>query len=257
MTRWYGEGNGRSRQAVVQMADTMYRAGTGDASVLPQLARLAVDRSHGSLARASAAEFAGQLLDRAEAGRAGEAGGAGNTAAEIDIAIVNALIGAAADADGWVRIAAVRALGAIRVPRVLPVLTAHLTDSSRVVRVSAAEALMRQGVTALDGPAGEALSRAQDEWSESLRTFNDDANDQTTLGWLEAARGRTSAAVEDLTAATRLDGRAAKPHVYLGVLSARAGRFDEALQHFRTAKTLEPTYPNIDRLIEEAQKRRH
>ena len=34
------------------------------------------------------------------------------------------------------------------------------------------------------------------------------------------------------------------------------GQYDEALTHFRAAQTLSPSYPNIDRLIEEAQKRR-
>ncbi|HEX7140138.1 MAG TPA: multiheme c-type cytochrome, partial [Vicinamibacterales bacterium] len=60
MDKWYG--NGDRRKAVVTMADTVYRAGSGDVSVLPEIVKLAVDRSHGSLIRASAAEFAGQLI---------------------------------------------------------------------------------------------------------------------------------------------------------------------------------------------------
>ena len=174
----------------------------------------------------------------------------------IDTATVNALIGAAADADPWVRVAAVRALGGIREPRAVAALAAHLGDGSRVARVSAAEALMTLGIATLDGPAGEALARAQDEWAESLRTFNDDSNDQATLGWLEASRGQTDAALRDLAAAAKLDPSNARPHVYLGVLHARAARFDEALQQFKAAKAIAPTYPNIDKLIEEVQKRR-
>jgi hypothetical protein len=46
-----------------------------------------------------------------------------------------------------------------------------------------------------------------------------------------------------------------QPHIYLGELAARAGRYDEALQQFKSAKTLAPSYQNLDRLIEEAQKR--
>ena len=42
------------------LADTMYRAGSGDATTLPALARLAVDRSQGLLVRASAAEYIGR-----------------------------------------------------------------------------------------------------------------------------------------------------------------------------------------------------
>src|SRR5262249_22704637 len=57
---WYGDGE--RRRAVVAMSDTIYRAGAGDMSALPAIATLAADRSHGTLIRASAAEFAGQLL---------------------------------------------------------------------------------------------------------------------------------------------------------------------------------------------------
>ena len=134
-------------------------------------------------------------------------------------------------------------------------LAARLVDDIRVVRVSAAEALMTLGVVALDGPAGSALSRAQDEWAASLATFNDVADDHTTLGRLDAARGRTDEAARELATAARLDPADPKPHVYLGVMAARANRFTEALQQFKIAKTLSPSYQNLDRLIEEAQKR--
>jgi hypothetical protein len=251
MDRWYG--NGERRRAIVRMSDTMYRAGAGDVAALPDVARLAVDRSHGTLIRASAAEFAGQLIVRS-----GGAGGAGGSNA-VSPGIVNALIGAAADPEPAVRIAAVRALSNIPVktdPRVASVIAAHLTDSARLVRVSAAEALTAFGITQLDGAPGKALARAQDEWAESLRTFNDVAADHTTLGWLEASRGRSEEGVKELRVAIALDPRDARPHVLLGVLAARAGQFDDALQHFKTAKIIAPTYLNLDRLIEESSKRR-
>jgi hypothetical protein len=40
------------------------------------------------------------------------------------------------------------------------------------------------------------------------------------------------------------------------VLAAREGRFKDASDLWRKAKTLQPDYPNIDRLIEEAEKRK-
>jgi hypothetical protein len=253
LDRWYG--NHARRDAVVAMADTIYRAGTGDTTVLPDVARLAVDRSHGALVRASAAEFAGQLIAGSPGARRADAASADPSSA-IPPAIVNALIGAAADPEPMVRITAVRSLGLVRDPRVASVLAAHLADSARVVRVSAAEALFNLGITTIDGPAGEALARAQDEWTASLRTFEDEPGDRITLGWLEAARGRPESAARELTAALRLDPANARAHVYLGVLAARAGRYDDALQHFTAAKTAKPDYPNIDRLIDEARKRR-
>ena len=260
MDRWYG--NRERRQAIVRMAETFYRAGSGDASVLPEVARLAVDRSHGTLIRASAAEFAGQLISKSRVGADQRVGPRADTQVRpYSAEVVNALIGAAADREPAVRITAVRALSFIPIAptggdsRVASVIAAHLTDSSRLVRVSAAESLMTFGITHLDGARGQALARAQDEWAESLRTFNDVAADHTALGWLEAARGRSEEAAKELRVAIALDPRDARPHVYLGVLAARAGRYDEALQHFKAAKTIDPAYQNLDRLIEESSKR--
>jgi HEAT repeat protein/cytochrome c554/c'-like protein/doubled CXXCH motif protein len=258
MDTWYG--NRDRRQAVVALSDVIYRAGSGETSALAEVARVAVDRSRGALIRASAAEFAGQLIARTEGEGTTGAGGDGSAKASaerhVDPATVNALIGAAADPEGMVRIAAIRALGLIDERRLAPVLISHLGDPSRVVRARAAEALFNLGMTALPGPPGEALAKAQDEWAESLRTFADEAADHATLGWLEAARGRSDDAVKELNVAVRLDRAAPRPHLYLGVIAARAGRYDQAVQEFKAVKTLAPGYPNIDRLIDEAQKRR-
>jgi predicted CXXCH cytochrome family protein len=244
MDRWYG--NSDRRRAVVAMADTMYRAAAGDTTVTADVAHLAVDRSRSATIRASAAEFVGQLLARGS--RSSEPPSPAGT-------IVNSLIGAAADPEAIVRITAVRSLAAVDDPRVLPVLAAHLADPARVVRVRAAEGLLRRNVVQLEGAAGQALARAQDELAESLRTFNDVSADHATLGWLEAQRGRGDVGTAELRTAIDLDPRDARPHVYLGVLAARNGQYDEALQHWKTAQKLAPDYPNLDRLIEEAQKR--
>ena len=250
---WYH--NGERRRGIVAMSDILYRAGTGDASVLPGVARLAVDRSHGSLVRASGAEFVGQLI--AKVGRAALPALPAQPAlpAPVTPTIMNALIGAAADPEAMVRITAVRALGLISDPRIPPVLAAHLTDEARLVRVSAAEAMTAHGVVQLAGPPGEALTRALDEWADSLRTFNDVSADHTTLGWLEATRGRREEAEKELKTAIALDPADARPHVYLGVLAAREGRFEEAVKHFKAAKAITPDYRNLDRLLDEASGR--
>jgi hypothetical protein len=241
MDRWYA--NGDRRRAVVTMSDVMYRAGTGDASVLPDVVRLALDRGRGTLVRASAAEFAGQLIARESKG-----------SQPVDGFVFNALVGAAADLEPAVRITAVRALGLTGDPRAAPVLAAHLGDDARLVRVSAAEGLMGLGVTHLEGTIGRALSVAQDEWSESLKTFNDVAADHTTLGWLDTARGNSEDAAKELRTAIALDSTDARPHVYLGIIAARQGQLDEALRQFNIAKALSPSYWNLDRLIEEVHK---
>ena len=247
MDRWYG--NGERRRTLAKTAETIYRAGSGDVTALPDVVRIALDRSEGALMRASAAEFAGQLIATMTTPRP-SAGGP-----HIDVDVMNGLVGAAADPEPVVRINAVRALILVRDGRVPPVLAAHLTDSVRLVRVSASEGLLGLGISRLDGPNGAALTHAQDEWSSSLRTFNDVASDHTTLGWLDSARGMIDEASRELRVAVSLDPADAKAHVYLGVIAARAGRFDEALQEFKAAKTLSPTYPNVDILIDEASKR--
>jgi hypothetical protein len=201
--------------------------------------------------RASAAEFAGQLIVKMTSASA--APGATNTTLGSDT--INLLVGSAADPEPIVRINAVRALSVVRDGRVPAVLAAHLADDMRLVRVSAAEGLFGLGISRLDGPNGVALARAQDEWSESLKTFNDVAADHATLGWLDSARGLNEDASKELRLAATLDPADARPHVYLGALAARAGRFEEALQEFRTAKRLSPSYPNVDRLIDEASQR--
>jgi len=244
MDRWYG--NVGRRRSVVTLADAMYGAGAGNVAALPDVARIAADRSRGALIRASAAEFVGQLVPEAQ--KSGQAGPA----------IVNALLGAAADPEPMVRITAVRALGLMPLmndQRALSALAVRLGDDARGVRVGAAEALMNQGVSQLNGDLGQALTRAQDEWADSLRTFNDVAHDHVSLGWLEASRGRADEATKELRNAIALNPRDPQPHVYLGVIAARAGRYDDALQEFKTAKNLDPSYHNLDRLIDEARKR--
>jgi Flp pilus assembly protein TadD len=171
-------------------------------------------------------------------------------------AIVNALIGAASDSEPMVRATAVRSLGLLDDRKLVPILTAHLVDPVRVVRVRAAEALLNLAITTLDGPAGQALATAQDEWMASLRTFDDTAYNHVTLSRLASARGQADEAIRELNIAIRLDPGDARPHVSQGILAARAGRYADAAREFRKAKALAPTYPNIDRLIEEAERRR-
>lgn len=252
MDNWYGD---RSRRlSTVALADTMYRAGAGDVSVLPEVTKLIVDRSRGALIRASAAEFAGRLIGSIRGSQgAQDSQGSGSS---IDVAIVNALIGGASDSEPMVRITAVRSLGLLDDLRIVPVLFAKLVDPARVVRVRAAEALLNMSVTTAEGAPGQALAAAQDEWLASLRSFDDVSYNHLTLSRLFVARGNTEEAVRELNVAIRLDPSDARPHVSLGVLAARAGRFAAAVQQFKTAKALAPSYPNIDRLIEEAAKRR-
>ena len=268
MDQWWGDGERRAASA--RLADTMYRAGSGDASVLPDLARLAVDRSQGVLIRASAVEFIEQLA----------LGAVGNASADAksqtsfaDVAAaaskptrppvtltpsqVNALIGAASDPEPAVRARAVTAMLASRDrDRIITPLVARLVDQARTVRVRAAESLLSLGIVTLPAAAGAALARAQDELAVALSDFPDTAANHAALGWLESERGRLASADAALDRAITLNPRLARPFVVKGVIAARGERLVDALDLWRKAKELDPNYPNIDRLIEEAGKRR-
>jgi hypothetical protein len=291
MDAWWGDRERRAGAAA--LADTMYRAGSGDTTTLPALARLAVDRSQGLLVRASAAEFIARLIAESRSGGAtrsasmqsqtsfnvGSAGasyGGSNVRAndrenlrpndrrtavgppvQVPPAIVNALIGAADDPEPIVRTAALNALGTIgdRERSLGPVL-ARLVDRTRVVRTKAAEVLVSFGIVVLPGRAGEALKKAQEEYVLSLDMFPDVASNHADKGWLEAERGNVIVARDALNKATTVEPNYAFPWVVKGVLLAREGKFAEALEMWKKARSIEPSYPNIDQLIAEAEKRK-
>lgn len=284
MNTWWGDGARRAKSASI--ADTLYRAGSGDATVLPALAKLAVDRSEGLLLRASAAEYIGRLVsesrrstDRRSSMQTQTSfdGGSTNvlrpsddrrtrvepssnqrrTPAALSPAIVNALIGAAADPEPVVRAVAVDALGKIgeRQRALAPVL-ARLIDPARVVRAKAAEVLIAFGIVTLPGGAGAALRKAQDEYITRLAAFPDIAANHAARGWLEGERHNVSAAHEALDNAISVNANYAYPWVIKGMLLAREGKFAEAAEMWKKARSIEPSYPNIDQLIAEAEKRK-
>jgi len=124
------------------------------------------------------------------------------------------------------------------------------------VRARAAEVLVAFGVVQLPGPAGAALRKAQDDYILSLETFPDVASNHAARGWLEAERGNPREAIAALDQATIVEPNYAFPWVVKGVMSARQGRFADAVEMWKKAKAIEPGYPNIDQLITEAEKRK-
>lgn len=288
MDEWYGDGERRA--AELRVAETFTAAANGDSGAVPALASILVTRSHGATVRAAAADFLARFLLRsAGAASPGARGGESQTSfqeagdaparrraptgdltvtsvatqppappvrVEITAALVNALMGGASDPEAAVRTHVVRALGAVGDRRVLPALTARLIDDSRVVRAHAAAALLELGVVSLPGQAGAALARAQDEYAHSLTTFNDAASDHLALGWFEMQRRREPEARAALQRALALEPASPQPRVFLGVIDARNGRYDDALRQWRRVRAEHPAYPNIDRLIEEAEKRK-
>jgi hypothetical protein len=269
MDAWWGDG--ARRVASLEVADTMYRAGSGDESVLYELGTLLVDRSQATLIRASAAEFLGRLASRGQPAARGRQAqtsfdsdrpradaGAPPTSVELPRNIMNALVGATNDPEASVRAAAVRALGLTgdRAPRILAVVLARLRDSARTVRSRAAEVLLAFDVVELPGKAGEYLRAAQAELEQALGAFPDDAANHTELAWLQAQQGRLDAAGTSVDNALHLEPDRARPWVIRGVIAARREDFAGAAEAFRKARAINAAYPGIDQMIEEAEKRR-
>jgi len=287
MNEWWGDADRDRRLASASLAGTMYRAGSGDGSTLPELARIAVDRSQGLVIRASAAAYIGKLVVasrnpdapakritesqtsfddgstkvlRGSYDRGANVAPSENvrrTVVELTPAIVNALVGAASDPEPVVRASAVESLGAIGDrQRSLPPIIARLVDDARVVRSKAAEVLVSFGIIELPGQAGEALRKAQDEYIVSLDAFPDIAANHAAKGWLEGERGNVVVARDALNKATSLEPNYAFAWVVKGVLFAREGKFADAVEMWKKARTIEPSYPNINQLIAEAEKRK-
>ena len=267
MDAWWGDGARRGKS--VGLARTLYAAGTGDRSVVPALASLAVDRTQGAVIRASAVEYIARLAgvtvvetspaESQTSTAQGPSGGApqGPAADVVTPRVLGALLGAASDPEPMVRAQAVRTLGALgpRDERVIAVLMARVVDQTRVVRARAAEALLALNVSTAPGRAGEALARAQADLAASLKSFPESAPGMAALAWLHAQRGEDAEADDAARASIALDDTLARPHVIRGVVAARAGRFKEALASWKTARSLDPATPNIDRMIDEATRR--
>jgi hypothetical protein len=267
MDEWWGDGE--RRQKSLATATTMYRAGSGDPAVLGELAGIALDRSQGAVMRASAVDYAAwMMLGSGGGGGAPQSQTSFGTSsgavrrpavdkAAVTPALVNALIGVASDPEPMVRAAAVRALVATgERERVLPPLTARLVDQARVVRSRTAEALLSIGIVELPGRAGDALRAAQDDFRRSLTDFPDGAINHASLAWLEAELRRPEAAHAALDKALRIQPQYSLPYIVKGVLAARAGRYDEAIDWWKKVRAFDPDNPRVRDLIAEAERQK-
>jgi tetratricopeptide (TPR) repeat protein len=174
----------------------------------------------------------------------------------LPIEATNALLKATADREPMVRAMAIRALGFAGERRAVPAITARLRDPARVVRVTAASALLGLGVATLDGQAGTSLMKAQDEYAQSLHAFPDSSENHASLGWLEMSRGRDAEADRSIRTAIDLNPKDSHARVLRGVLLARQDKLDEAIREWSEAKKLDPSNERIDLLIDEARRRK-
>jgi len=153
-----------------------------------------------------------------------------------------------------VRIAAVQALGALGDRRAIPPLVARTKDEARVARSSAAASLFLLGIVKLDGAAGAALARAQEDYVASLKTFADQAQDHALLAYFESARGNSGEATREIDTAIHLQADRPQFHLFKGIILARLGRLKEAIAEWQIVRRLDPAEPTAGRLIAEAER---
>ena len=266
MDQWWGDG--ARRKASLALADTMYRAGSGDARVLPALARLAVDRiarrprprerrgvhgaaraRHGGHARAPTRR-ARRRFGRWRRERCRRAQRCRTAPVTLSVAQINALIGAAADPEPMVRAQAVNALLATGIA------IASSRRSSRGCRsgtrrssASGGSAAVALGSRSCPEPPVRRCDGRRTTTRRACSDFPDVAGNHAALGWLEVRAEPPAQAQAALDTAIRLDPRAARPLVDQGRDRRACGRLHRGAWSCGARQDRStPTYPNIDQL---------
>jgi tetratricopeptide (TPR) repeat protein len=196
--RWYG----RRPQGFQRYADAFAYAERGSAAAAPSLASVAGDRSHPSIARASAIEALARYPSpaSAEAARSG-----------------------LADPDALVRRASAEALSMLPPAQRLPLLAPLLEDRVRTVRIEAAYALA-DAMGAATAQQRVSFDRAAAEY-EAVQRFNADRPEsRVALGGFYARQGRLDDGQAQLRSALALDPTFVPAYVNLADMLRAQGR---------------------------------
>lgn len=219
LREWFGPGR-RARLVARAEAFTLGRQGKPEA--VARLMSLAADREAAPLVRANALGH----LSRYPDSRARQAL---LEALRSDEALLRAVAALNLGSTGLERVAAV------------PALTAALHDSRRVVRVSAAFALVGLGVARLDGEDGEPFEAAKADYVARGRFHSDDAQAQLDLGKFLLLSRQPQAAQQALLQSRRLDP--AQPVDYfLGLAEVLGGRRDAGLSRLKGVAAGDPFF---------------
>jgi len=139
------------------------------------------------------------------------------------------------DPDPLVRAAAARALENADVPTRVQLLPRLLDDPIRQVRLDAARALVGPPEARIAADDRTKLARALDEYVAAQRFNADRPESQLVLGALSATRGQTNEAIEAYRAALILDPTFVAAALNLADAQRSVGREDEAEQTLRAA----------------------
>ncbi len=149
------------------------------------------------------------------------------------------------DPSPLVRAAAAAGLAHNPSPEATAALAAATADSSRLVRIRAAEALEGRSLDDLPEGMRPRLAAATHELEASLTTRPDDWSQHFNFGNLSAARGDSARALAEFETAARLEPQTIMPLVNAALVQSALGQNDEAEANLRHALTIEPDSPAV------------
>ena len=157
-----------------------------------------------------------------------------------------AMLKAAKDPSPLVRAAALASLLDNPSPQSARVLFAALKDSSRLVRIRAAQSLAGYPRRGLAPEQAGALRAATQEMLLSLLARPDTWHAHYNVGNYYLERGMPREAIHSYKVALKLEPRAVMPQVNLAMAYARSGGREQALRHLQGALRLEPGNPAVN-----------
>jgi tetratricopeptide (TPR) repeat protein len=228
LDQWYG---GEKRKKLLYASEAMWLAKAGDARAVPLLVRAVGDLNLRLNMRASAARILGRQF--------------GERAQEAVPALVLQL---SAD-QPLMRIASADALGTIHDHRAAGPLTRLLADPARVVRITAAAALINLNILEIGGDEGKALQQAKAEYVQALRNWPNVPEFRVNLATYYLLHSRPDEAVAESKVALQLN-----PDMPLGYFSLARSyvamqRWGDALRAWKKLREIKPDFPNLERLI--------
>ncbi len=228
LDQWYG---GEKRKKLLYAAEAMWLAKAGDARAVPLLVRAVGDSNLRLNMRASAA----RILARQFGERAQEA--------------VPALVLQLSADQPLLRIASAEALGTLHDRRAAGPLTRLLGDSARVVRVTAAAALINMNILEIEGDEGKALRQAKAEYVQMLRNWPNVPEFRLNLASYYLLHSRPEEALAESKVALQLNPDMPQAYYSLGRCYVAMQRWRDALEAWKKLREIKPDFPNLERLI--------
>jgi tetratricopeptide (TPR) repeat protein len=228
LDQWYG---GEKRKRLLYASEAMWLAKTRDPRAIPLLVRMTGDVNIRLNVRASAARILGRQF--------------GEGALEA----VPALVLQLSAEQPLIRMASAEALGSIHDRRAVGPLTRLLTDSARVVRVTAAAALLNLNVLEIEGEAGVALRQAKAEYVQMLRNWPNVPEFRVNLASYYLLHAQPEEALAESKVALQLNPDMPGAYYSLGRSYVAMRRWSDALAAWKKLREVKPDFPNLERLI--------